>query len=271
MKLLVIGAHPDDSEYRVGGTAKKLTDAGHEVIFVSMTNGDAGHHLIHGPELAKRRAAEAGAAAKIAGAQSQILEHKDARLEPSQKIRDQLIGLIRQYHPDLIVTHRPWDYHPDHRYTSQLVLDASYLLTVPAIRPDVPYLHNMPVITYMEDSFVKPLPFEPDIAVSIDDVIDDKMEMLHCHKSQFYEWLPHNNLMKLPMPEGQNQRKAWLIEQMKALAAETAQKFRPLLKKLYGDQKGDSVKYAEAFELSEYGLTPDTKNLRKLFSVIPNG
>jgi LmbE family N-acetylglucosaminyl deacetylase len=271
MKLLVIGAHPDDSEYRAGGTAKKLTDAGHEVKFVSMTNGDAGHHLIHGPELAQRRAAEAGAAAKIAGAQSQILEHKDARLEPSQKIRDQLIGLIRQFHPDLIVTHRPWDYHPDHRYTSQLVLDASYLLTVPAICPDVPYLHNMPVITYMEDSFVKPVPFEPDIAVSIDDCIDDKMEMLHCHKSQFYEWLPHNNLMKLPMPSDENQRKAWLIEQMKALASETAQKFRPLLKKLYGDEQGESVKYAEAFELSEYGQTPDAQNLRKLFSVIPNG
>jgi LmbE family N-acetylglucosaminyl deacetylase len=265
VKLLVIGAHPDDCEYRVGGTAKKLTDTGNTVKFVSMTNGDAGHHLIHGPELAKRRAAEARAAAKIAGVQSEILEHKDARLEPSQNIRDQLIALIRKFHPDLVITHRPWDYHPDHRYTSQLVLDASYLLTVPAICPEAPYLHNMPVIAYMEDSFLKPIPFHPDITVSIDDCIDDKMEMLHCHKSQFYEWLPHNNLMKLPMPEGRDQQKAWLIEQMKELAAETANKFRPLLKKLYGDQKGDSVKYAEAFELSEYGLTPDTENRRKLF------
>src|SRR5258708_268330 len=137
LRLLIIGAHPDDADYSAGGTAALYRAAGHRVRMVSLTNGDAGHHVIYGQELAERRRLEARAAGGIIGATYDTLDNHDGQLLPTLENRWQVIRLIRTEQPDLVLTHRPNDYHPDHRYTSQLVQDAAYLVTVPPIVPDV--------------------------------------------------------------------------------------------------------------------------------------
>lgn len=265
MKILIIGAHPDDAEFAAGGTSRKFVRAGHEVKWISMTNGDAGHQTERGPDLAERRRREQWAASSVAGTSYQVLNHHDGRLYPTMEIRDEVVALIRAFSPDILMTHRPNDYHPDHRYTSLLVQDASYLLTVPAVVPREPHLRQMPVIVYLQDSFSKPYPFEPDVAVSIDDTIDDKIAMIDCHVSQVYEWLPYNRGIEKDVPADPAARKEWLGQWIRSRAAETANKYRTALKVLYGDKQGEDVRFAEAFEASEYGQALTAEIRKQLF------
>src|SRR5262249_14151366 len=158
---------PDDAEYKAGGLAALYRRRGHEVRFVSVTDGSAGHHRTAGPALAGRRRAEAEEAGKALGIGYEVWEHPDGRLEPSLPLREQVIRLVRSFRPDLVLTHRPNDYHPDHRVTAQLVQDAAYLLTVPALCPDVPHLRRDPVIAYLSDEFTRPCPFEPTAVVDV--------------------------------------------------------------------------------------------------------
>ncbi|MBI2298252.1 MAG: PIG-L family deacetylase [Armatimonadetes bacterium] len=188
-RVMVIGAHPDDADFRAGGCAKLWKDLGFEVVFISATNGDAGHHEIGGGMLAQRRAAEAQASGDVIGIEYRLLEIHDAELVPSLEYRKLFITLIREFGPDLLFTHRPWDYHPDHRYTGQLVMDASFLVTVPNVCPLARHMDQSPVILYMEDGFQKPLPFQPDVVVDTDSALAEKGLMLHSHGSQVYEWL----------------------------------------------------------------------------------
>ena len=135
LRILIIGAHPDDADIKAGGTAAKWCALGHVVRLVSLTNGQAGHQTMHGPELASRRRAEAEAAAATIGATYEVFDHPDGELDDRLEYRHEVIRLIRSFRPDLIITHRSTDYHPDHRFAGLLVQDASYLLTVPAICP----------------------------------------------------------------------------------------------------------------------------------------
>src|SRR5918911_3968007 len=167
LRLLIIGAHPDDADYHAGGTAALYRAAGHVVRLVSLTNGNAGHQTLRGAELAARRRDEAAAAGAVIGAAYDVLDNHDGQLLPTLENRHQVIRLIRSFRPDLVLTHRPNDYHPDHRSTSQLVQDAAYLVTVPAIVPDTPHLERDPVIAYLPDDFQKPWPFQPAVAVDI--------------------------------------------------------------------------------------------------------
>src|SRR5262245_57541365 len=187
LRLLIVGAHPDDADFFAGGTAARYRAAGHIVKMVSLTNGDAGHHRLRGPALAERRRAEAAAAGDVIGAAYDVLDNHDGQLLPTLENRFQVIRLIRSFQPDLVLTHRLNDYHPDHRYTSQLVQDAAYMVTVPPICPDTPHLSVDPVIAYMPDQFQKPYPFQPAVAVDVTSVFDQLVAMLHCHQSQFYE------------------------------------------------------------------------------------
>ena len=206
LRILIIGAHPDDADIKAGGTAAKWCALGHVVRLVSLTNGRAGHQTMQGPELAGRRRAEAEAAAAVIGATYQVLDHPDGELDDRLEYREEVIGLIRSFRPDLIITHRSNDYHPDHRFAALLVQDASYLLTVPAIVPDIPHLDACPVILYFSDAFTKPCRFEPHIVVDIDDEFDRVVAMLHCHASQFYEWLPYNAGYLDQVPQGDAER-----------------------------------------------------------------
>lgn len=262
---MIIAAHPDDAEIKAGGLIRKYTLEGHQVWILVTTNGDAGHQNMSGMELAERRKDESEKSCRISKAHLEIMHYSDGHLYATRAFRDELITRIRHFAPDLVLTHRPNDYHPDHRYTSIAVQDASYLLTVPAVLSDVPHLHRMPVIGYLEDTFQKPNPFTPDVVVLIDDTIDSKVEMLDCHVSQLYEWLPYNRGIEREVPRGGVERKAWIAEQVREWARETADRFRRILERIYGKGKAAEIEYAEAFEICEYGLALNRENRDRLF------
>ena len=192
LRLLIIGAHPDDADYAAGGLAALYRASGHDVRMVSLTNGDAGHHERPGPALARRRLVEATAAGNVIGARYDIFDIHDDELQPTLENRWKVIELVRSYDPDLILTHRPNDYHPDHRYTSQLVQDAAYMITVPAVVPGTKHLMKNPVIAV----------FARRVSEAVSVLADGRhrrragdrkiIDMLHCHESQFYEWLAYN-------------------------------------------------------------------------------
>jgi LmbE family N-acetylglucosaminyl deacetylase len=267
--VLIIGAHPDDADIKAGGTATKWCAQGAVVHLVSLTDGRAGHHSHPGLDLARRRKAEAEAAARSIGATYEILDIADGELDDRLEYRDRVIRLIRHFRPDLVITHRTTDYHPDHRFAGLLVQDAAYLLTVPAICPDVPHLPGMPVILYFSDAFRKPCRFEPDVCVDIEDTFDRMVGMLHCHASQFYEWLPANSGRLDEVPGTDEARRTWLAERMRARIGPLALRHRELVLQTYGAERGEEVRLIEAFEVSEYGAPLDAAARRQLFPFLP--
>ena len=145
LRIVVFGAHPDDAEYKAGGCGAKWAKMGHHVLLCSVTNGDIGHWQMAGGPLAERRTAEVAACSKILGTTSKVLDIHDGELEPTLENRKKIIRVIRDWKADVVISHRPWDYHPDHRYVGVLVQDAAYMVTVPFICPDTPILTNNPV------------------------------------------------------------------------------------------------------------------------------
>ena len=268
-RILVLGAHPDDADIKAAGTASKWRRLGCEVKLVSLTDGGAGHQTQHGPDLVRRRRAEAQAAGAVIGATYDVLDNADGGLLPTLEARWKLIRLIRNFHPDLILTHRPNDYHPDHRYTSQLVQDAAYMITVPAVCPDSPHLESNPVIAYFSDDFRKPAPFVPDVIVDIGDELSHMMDMLHCHVSQFYEWLPYNGGYAAEVPADAAARRSWLDGRMRRRLWPLADRWRSQLLATYGQDKGRRIEYVEAFEASEYGAPLDAAAKARLFPFVP--
>jgi len=262
-RVLVIGAHPDDCEFACGGTTALWAGAGHTVHYVSATNGGKGHHAIGGVALVRRRRREAAAGAAILGATCEVLDIADGELEPTLANRKTFIRLIRTFKPDLILTHRPNDYHPDHRYCSQLVQDASYLITVPKMAPTVEAMRSPPVICYLADEFQKPNPFTPDIVVDIDAVMERKLEALHQHASQFYEWLPWNKGIVDQVPKTEKQKKEFLRKNWLDRDVHRADRFRDQLIARYGQKAGSKISRCEAFEICEYGaeLTDEKREL----------
>lgn len=270
LSILIIGAHPDDADIKAGGTAARWCAGGHTVRLVSLTDGRAGHHATPGPELVKRRRAEATAAAAVIGATYHILAHPDGELDDRLENRREVIRLIRSARPDLIITHRSNDYHPDHRFTGLLVQDASYLLTVPSICPEVPHLAVCPVILHFSDAFTRPCRFEPDVVVDIDDVFDRVVDMLHRHESQFYEWLPYNAGQPEQVPRGDDARRAWLAGQIRERIEPLADRYRDAVVQTYGEERGVKVRLIEAFEVSEYGAPLDAAARARLFPFLPH-
>ena len=265
LRILVIGAHPDDCEVKAGGVAVKWARLGHLVRFVSLTNGDAGHYQMGGVELARRRRAEALVAARVAGIESLVLNNHDAELVASLSNRRVVTGVIREFQPDLVLTHRPCDYHPDHRATGMLVQDSAYMVTVPNFHPLVPHLERDPVIAYLSDGFTRPSPFRADVVVAIDDAVEAKADMLHCHVSQMYEWLPYNGGRLAEVPQGDRERRAWLAQRLEARDGQVAERFRQQLMATYGPERGRRVGHVEAFEVSEYGSPLTDEDRRRLF------
>ena len=269
LRILVLGAHPDDADLKAGGSAALWRRLGHQVHFVSITDGGAGHQSLRGAELCARRRAEAKAAGAVIGATYTVLDFPDAGLLPTLEARQQIIRLIRGVRPDLILTHRLGDYHPDHRYTAALVQDAAYLVTVPAVCPDMPHLDRDPVIAYLSDDFKKPLPFSPDIVIDIGSGIERQIDMLHCHQSQFYEWLPFIRGQLEQVPVDDADRRHWLGAGIRHCIRPLADRYRSQLLRTYGPERGRAVEYVEAFEISEYGAPLTVAARTRLFPFLP--
>jgi LmbE family N-acetylglucosaminyl deacetylase len=268
LNIIAFGAHPDDCDQRAGGTAAKYAALGHRVRFVAVTNGDAGHQTQGGGALAARRRLEAQEAGRRIGIDYVVLDNHDGELLPTLDVRLQIIRQIRQWNADLVLAPRPNDYHPDHRYTGVLVQDAAYMVVVPNVASDTPPLRRNPVFMYFEDGFQKPQPFRPDVAVSIDDVIEKKIDMLDAHVSQMYEWLPWVDGTLDNVPKDAAGRRRWLRE---TRAGRPTPAVQATLAKWYGADKGNAVRYAEAFEICEYGTRPDEAKIRMLFPFLPKG
>jgi LmbE family N-acetylglucosaminyl deacetylase len=267
IRVIVIGAHPDDCDSKFGGTGALFAEMGHAVKFVSVTNGDAGHFNQGGGALAKRRRAEAEEAGRRLGIDEYItLDNHDAELVPSLAVRKQIIREIREWNADIVLSHRPNDYHPDHRYTGMLVQDAAYLVIVPNIVTDTPPLEKNPVFLYLRDGFERPNPFRPDIAVAIDDVIDKKNDAMDAHVSQMYEWLPWTRGRLDEVPEDPDDRKAWLRQRWER--SRVSDEVKTALEKWYGNQRASSVRYAETFQICEYGHRPTDEEIRQLFPML---
>ncbi len=283
LKVLMLGAHLDDNDFCGGGIALKYLERGHRVRFLSMCNGCGGHHVHTPEEIAARRYGEAQAVARLTGIEYDVWDINDCEIVADLETRKRLVRYIREFDPDIVFTHRTNDYHADHRNAGLLVQDASYLLIVPNFCPEVPAMKDMPVIMYYRDKFKYP-PFEPDVAIDIDDVIDKKFDMFNCHVSQVYEWLPYTHGEIDQVPEDPKERLEWLrsprlprdrVLSVEELTEKTwlnhneyregyyAAKYRDKLIERYGD-KGTKTIFAEVFQLCEYGRQPSKEYFKEI-------
>lgn len=271
LRIIAFGAHPDDCELQVGGVASMWAAQGHHVKLVAVTNGDIGHWREAGGPLALRRRKEVAETARIYGTSVEVLDNHDGELLPTLENRRTLIRLIREWKADLVLSPRPNDYHPDHRYTGILVQDAAYMVTVPFICPEVPPLKNNPIFMYYTDRFMKPNPSQPDIAISIDSVIDRKLDGLAVMESQFLEGGANGHEGLLPKtPAERKSRVKAVRDQHAARNINVANRFRSVLTDWYGEAAAAEIKYAEAFEICEYGRRPDRAELKQLFPFFNN-
>jgi len=272
LRIIVFGAHPDDCELKAGGTAALWAARGHHVKFVSVTNGDIGHAEMSGGALAQRRTAEVKEAAQVLGIETEVLDIHDGELMPTLESRKLFVKLIREWKADVVMGHRPNDYHPDHRYVGVLMQDAAYMVTVRFFCPDVPQLAKNPVFLYLSDNFQKPNPFAPDVVVATDTVISRKLDAIWTLQSQIESlWATGNFENVVPIPQdskGREERRRQVDERIAQRDKGVAQKYRGKLVELYGAEKAREVQHAEAFELCEYGRRPSPDELRKLFPIL---
>lgn len=265
IRIIMIGAHPDDCDQDGGGTAILFAKMGYAVKFVAVTNGDAGHQSEGGGVLAKRRLAEAKEAGKRYGVEYDVLGNHDGELLPSLEVRLQVIRKIREWNADIVIAPRPNDYHPDHRYTGILVQDAAYMVAVPNVAPDTPPLKKNPVFLYFQDFFQRPNPFRPDIAVDITAVFPQKIYALDAHVSQVYEWLPWIGGYLDKVPSDVSKREQWLATNR---TVRITSEVRSSLEKWYGKEYAAQVQHAEAFEICEYGNQPEEADIRRMFPML---
>jgi LmbE family N-acetylglucosaminyl deacetylase len=257
IRVIVIGAHPDDCDLTTGGTAIKFVKMGHKVKFVSMTNGDAGHQSTGGGALAKRRMEEAKEAGRRFGVEYTVMDNHDGELMPTLENRLKVIREIRNWNADIVITHRLNDYHPDHRYTSTLVQDASFMVIVPNVAPDTPPLKKNPVFLYPNNS-------EPDIAIDIDSELQQKIYAVSAHESQFFEWLPWTTGTLDKVPQGKEERLKFLSRRF----TPPNDAVRTCLKKWYDEPRASKIMNAESFQVSQFGRQPSREELLRFFPML---
>ncbi|WP_136465699.1 PIG-L deacetylase family protein [Flagellimonas onchidii] len=261
LNILAIGAHPDDCDIRAAGFIKKIESKGHNVKFISLTDGNKGHWRDSGEMLAKRRKREMQLAADVLGVSMEIMNNHDGELVTSLKNREDLVRIIRAWNTDLIIVHGPNELHPDHRATNQLVIDAALLLNVPNYLPEVEHLKSPPIILY-GDNLYNRLPFKPEILLPIDDVIDSKLEATLSHFSQFVEG--GTNGSKETMPKTEDEKQAVVENAKKGIKgwfSNNSNRYRDKVDKAFGRD----VEFVEAFEISPYGRLPRLSELKSIF------
>jgi LmbE family N-acetylglucosaminyl deacetylase len=266
LRILCFGAHPDDCELRASGVALLWAAKGHHVKFVSVTNGDIGHWRDAPEPLARRRKLEVERAAKVLGIATEVLDIHDGELLPTLENRRTITRLIRDWNADIVMSHRPNDYHPDHRYAGTLVQDSAFMVTVPHFCPEVPALKTNPVFLFYPDAFQKPTPFQPDIVVAIDPVIEKKLDALDMLESQFYEGGALGSADLIPTDPGKQEERRRQVREAHARRNQgIATRFRDKLAEWYPKDRASKVQFAEAFEICEYGRRPDRAELARLF------
>lgn len=185
MNILCIAAHPDDAEVLCAGTLARYAKEGHHVTIAVFTNGNMGDAVVKPEVLGPAREQEARAAAAIIGANFIWGNITDEHVFPDQEQRRLMIDILREADPDVIFTHSPSDYHPDHRYVGQLVFDSYFQKGLPHMpNQNLPACRFAKAQLYYMDN-VCGINFIPTEYVDITDVFEIKKEMLLCHKTQF--------------------------------------------------------------------------------------
>jgi len=267
IRVIVFGAHPDDCDINSGGLAAVFTQLGHKVKFVSLTNGNKGHHLMKPDELAARRKKELQEAGRVLGIEYINLDNPDGELLPTLENRFAVIKLICEWDADIVITHRPNDYHPDHRNTSIIIQDAAYMVGVPLMIPNGKPLRKTPLFLYMPDRFQKPTPFSPDIVIDITAVAAKKAEAICAHESQVFEWLPWVGGQVNEAPADPAERRKFYIDSY--LSRSNASRFKDAALKWYTAEQLQNIRYLEAYEICEYGSMPNKERIKQLFPMLP--
>ena len=265
-RVLVLGAHPDDAEFFAGGLLHAHRNQGATLRIISVTNGQSGHHEMPSDALVARRRTEAARSGSLLQSDYVTWDYPDGSLQPTLDVRESIIREIRTFRPDLVLTHRPFDYHPDHRAVGQAVQDASYMVMVPKIVPGYPPPSQEPIVSYMVDLFSRPAPFRPDTVLDASHYLENVLDMLACHESQFFEWMPwidrtaHTMPNMLGMSEAErtlalrNWLRDWYLER-------TALRGHRFWNRAWGEQPT----LVEAYEISEYAGKPSRERLASLF------
>ena len=192
MKILAIGAHPDDVEINCIGTLIKCRKRGDEVTICHMSNGDLGHVSILPEELGTLRCREAQRAGEIAGVKVVWGGFHDLRIYDNEEARDAVVALLRRERPDVIITHAPNDYMPDHCITSRLVFDASFSASVPHYRPELGEATPTTPIYYRCNASA--LNVTPSVYVDISEEMETKRQAFAVHESQIVWLKDHDNV-----------------------------------------------------------------------------
>lgn len=265
LRIIGFGAHPDDNELRASGVAYMWAQRGDKVKFVSTTNGDIGHFSMAGGPLAQRRRAEVEECAAILGIETEVMDIHDGELMPTLENRKKVVRLIRDWQADVVMGHRRYDYHPDHRYTGELIEDAAVVVVAAFADPYSPRVERNPVILHYYDGFEKPYPFQPDIVVGFDEVAEKKWDCISAMPSQFADADSWQGRYLPGVPDDPEERAEHILNFMKERNADLADKYRDRLVELYGEEKGRQIQYAEPFEICQYGRQPTLDELKAIF------
>jgi N-acetylglucosamine malate deacetylase 1 len=193
MNILAVGAHPDDLEISCAGTLAKMKQAGHEVLLCHASSGDKGHYEIPAEELIPMRRKEAQQAGELIGCPVVSLRMKDGEIfSEDESARTAFIDLIRSVEPDIVITHAPNDYMPDHVAVSKLVFDTTFTATLPAFSNRYPIAKKVPALFYMDN--LSGIDFQPTIYVDVSDTFAMKLNMLRQHQSQLVWLKEHDNV-----------------------------------------------------------------------------
>ena len=240
-----------------------------KVKLVALTNGDVGHFAQAGGPLAQRRKAEVEACHEKLGVATDVLDIHDGELMPDLETRKKVANLIRDWQADIVLSHRPWDYHPDHRAVGKLAEDAAVVVAAPYFAPYTPPTKGNPIFLFYSDNFKKPYPFDPIIAVGFDEVAQKKWD---CISASAVAVRRRRFVAGALRPERSDRRGR--AQGVPARRGETAQRGRgepvprPAGEALWRAE-GPAIKYAEAFELNQYGRAATADELKAMFPDIP--
>src|SRR3954468_20657330 len=265
LRIIAFGAHPDDAELKASGVAALWAAQGAKVKFVAMTNGDIGHFAQAGGPLAKRRKAEVAECAKILGIENEVLDIHDGELVATLENRKKMSRLIRDWQADIVLGHRPYDYHPDHRYAGVLMDDSAVVVVAPFFVPDTRPTPRNPVFMYYSDNFQDPKPFTPSMVVGIDAVAEQKWKCIGAMPSQFGDADSWQARTQPGGPQADAERASYLLDMVKKRNSAVADQYRDRLIALYGEARGKAIRYAEAFQLGQYGRQAPPDELKAMF------
>ena len=259
LKVMVIFAHPDEGEIYAGGVTALYTQLGHEVKFMSLTNGDAGHYEMKPKELAERRYEEAMHSKEILSlSEYEVLDYHDGILKNTEEIRKKVASSIRDWEADLVFTFYPAEGgHNDNMTAGWIVREASSMLDP----------GKMPVFIYMRDFHTASFSYIPDFAINIDEVWETKLAACGAHESQVIEYNPEMEGVLDEVLASKEFQADFLFHNTVPFSIVRPENMMAL-EKWYGKEEAKEVTYVEEFEMAEYGRQITDEDVFELFPMM---